>query len=459
MEQYLSNFNENLSNYQERADEKKIDLAKLGAGKKQLPLERMRTKLNEAGTGVGEGVMAGIEFGKAYMETKATEGIKNLMRRYGGRGGRETGTGAGGDEPIQMSAVRAEDFEAPAVAREAPAVAREAPAVAREAPVSLRPTLAREPLEYTEEGAGATTARAGQLEEAVVRGHSVKTAGELEQEQMREVARRNAPPPVEESFTGKYKAPTQGEHEYSMGKDTAMARQYAEKQGYTQQELSERGMRGSSTLARATKGVEAPVARELPDPMSVFKGTRYGEAADADDPVGTLGTPAYLEQQRPLPTRIRTTPRSYEQPDPEAVSGRIETAVAPQEAVIGARGAVARAGLDRYRGMPVERAEGDVADDAVAGGEGDLGDASSLLDMVGGWSGALSILGGAGMMAGIGLGIAGDIDASKEEDIQEKEMGQEEHILKHPQRVGFGSLAMPTYDTSTMRGGGGMGHF
>ena len=109
--------------------------------------------------------------------------------------------------------------------------------------------------------------------------------------------------------------------------------------------------------------------------------------------------------------------------------------------------------------MPVERAEGDVADDAVAGGEGDLGDASSLLDMVGGWSGALSILGGAGMMAGIGLGIAGDIDASKEEDIQEKEMGQEEHILKHPQRVGFGSLAMPTYDTSTMRGGGGMGHF
>lgn len=445
MEQYLSNFNENLSNYQERADEKKMDLAKLGAGKKQLPLERMRTKLNEAGTGVGEGVMAGIEFGKAYMETKATEGIKNLMRRYGGRGGRETGTGAGGDEPIQMSAVRAEDFEAPAVAREAPAVAREPT-------LSLRPTLAREALDYTEEGAGATTARAGQLGEAVARGHTVKTAGELEQEQMREVARRNAPPPVEESFTGKYKAPTQGEHEYSMGRDTAMAREYAEKQGYTQR-FSERGMRGSSTLARATKGVEPP------DPMSAFKGSRYGEAADADDPVGTLGTPAFLEEQRPLPSRIRTTPRSYEQPDPEAVSGRIETAVAPQEAVIGAKGALARAGLDRFRGMPVERAEGEVADDAVAGGEGDLGDASSLLDMVGGWSGALSILGGAGMVAGIGLGIAGDIDASKEEDIQEKELGQEEHILKHPQRVGFGSLAMPTYDTSTMRGGGGMGHF
>ena len=48
MEQYLSNFNENLSNYQERADEKKIDLAKLGAGQKELPLERMKTKFDIA---------------------------------------------------------------------------------------------------------------------------------------------------------------------------------------------------------------------------------------------------------------------------------------------------------------------------------------------------------------------------------------------------------------------------
>ena len=63
------------------------------------------------------------------------------------------------------------------------------------------------------------------------------------------------------------------------------------------------------------------------------------------------------------------------------------------------------------------------------------------------------------MLAGLGGAIYGGIEAGKEETEEQSAIRGEQAILSRPTNVNFGSLALPTYDTSAMRGGGGMGHF
>ena len=63
------------------------------------------------------------------------------------------------------------------------------------------------------------------------------------------------------------------------------------------------------------------------------------------------------------------------------------------------------------------------------------------------------------MLAGLGGEIYGAIESNREGEEEQSAIQHEKQILSAPVNVGFGSLALPTYDTTQMRGGGGMGHF
>ena len=493
----MSRLDEALGSYMDYSQEKKQKLEQLGSMSKIDRLTEMASKVQEGVAGAGDAALAVSQFGTAMIERVGVKGIKNMISRFRGRGAGR----AGEDEPapeaeapkpvgpevsgarvpegftrmrggavgeaeemagMKHGAFGGRDIGKPVRAARRP-VAEEAP----EAPVSeapggepiqmsgIRPedfaADADEPrYEYTG-GTEATGRGARPIEEAVMRGRKgFKTAGELEQEQMRAGA-RVVEPTTDPSFRySKVADPAQ--------EGQSLAERYG---GYDPARL-----RGSSLIARAT-GQE----RTLPDPMSAFEGSRYAsvpEGSRIPQPQGEVGFRAY----RPQAERMPPPP---EEPQPasiprQPVAAQVEQKVGATEEGVGRQlgrveqlQEVAADRIGRLRGLREGVDEGGSGGDTALERTATAGDddeaVGSLLDTIGGWSGALSVLGGVGMLAGLGGTIYGAISASKEESEQQSAIRQEQQILRKPVNVNFGSLALPTYDTSQMRGGGGMGHF
>ena len=506
----MSRLDEALGSYMDYKQQKEEKLAELGSMSKIDRMTEAISKVQEGVSGAGDTAMAVSQFGTAMLEKKGVAGLKGLLAKYRGRGGGRAGEepeaeGRGAEAPaqapvqpeisgtrvpegftrmrggavgeaeemgefsrsgysytprgeyipgsagpravpegegepaIQMRGITAEDFDQPAQAPR------------------TEPTT-EGGYEYTGRAPEVRAAPATEVGERLTPTYSAQDIADMGRESraMKRAAQvssreRGLGGEGEPSF--RYRAPIDPE-----GAGRSMAERYAGagEEGYG-------GMRGSSLIARAT--------RQAPDPMSAIpEQYRYGAPGEAPtsipQPQGEVSFQSYRPQAERMATERapRPTPEPAEAPRvPEAA--QVEQRVGAADVEAG--GDIAR--TTQLQDVAVRRIAalrgeetgggtgGDAAlDESTAGNDEEVG---SLLDTIGGWSGALNVLGGVGMLAGLGGAIYGGIEAGKEETEEQSAIRSEQALLSRPTNVNFGSLALPTYDTSAMRGGGGMGHF
>jgi len=431
----MSRLDEALGSYMEYAQQKKEKLAELGSMSKIDKMTEAISKVQEGVSGAGDTAMALSQFGTAMLEKKGVAGIKSLIARHYGRGEEAEAEGEGGEPEVAQAPVSQEisGFRAP------------------EGFTRMRGGAvgeAREMTGFGEEGARPPVApRVRTLPAAEPEGEaydptSIPTYSAMDEMRMaRESGELRAAARASSRAKGLGEAPREQTFRYEAPPDPAqagrsMAQRYAGagEEGYG-------GLRGSSTLARATRQAPqvAEAEEDMPQPVSLaehfgvpegttFRISGYGEARQ---PVSTMSSRVGAADVEAGEDVARTTQLQ------DVAERRIRAIRGQEDGATGGEAAMDESGGD------------------VATGE----DVGSLLDTIGGWSGALNVLGGVGMLAGLGGAIYGGIEAGKEETEEQAAIRGEQAILSRPTNVNFGSLALPTYDTSAMRGGGGMGHF
>jgi hypothetical protein len=452
----MSRLDEALGSYMAYSQQKKEKLAELGSESKIDRMTEAMTKVQEGVAGAGEGAMALSQFGTAILEKKGVAGLKNLIARHYGRGqpeaeaqAEQTEADEGGAEEPQ--AEQTEVAQAP-VSEEvsgfrvpegftrmrggAVGEAREMTGYGERPPSDA-------PARDTGEGLEGQAEQTEAYDPSFIPTYSAQDLADMGRESREmsraalESSREKGLGTAEPEQSFRYEAPLDPAQ---AGRSMAERFAGAGEEGYG-------GLRGSSTLARATRQApQVAEAEDMPQPVSLAE--HFGMPEGTRFRISGMGEAQAGQTRQPVST----------------MSSRVGAADTEAGADIGRTEQLQDVAVRRIREL-----RGEEVGDTGGGGEAPLdetgGDVAtgeevgSLLDTIGGWSGALNVLGGVGMLAGIGGTIYGGIEAGKEESEQQSAIRQEQEILSKPTNVNFGSLALPTYDTTAMRGGGGMGHF
>lgn len=194
------------------------------------------------------------------------------------------------------------------------------------------------------------------------------------------------------------------------------------------------------------------------DPLGQGQPDLYTQLSYKDAPSGDTAT--QVETARPPPA-VEADP--VVEPPPSGITAEINTA--QQDALGGMRSSLKQLGLsDDDAGSLVGK---------IASGGGDTEDllsgASELLSsfssgvggVLGALGGASEVLGPLSVVAGIGMGIWGEVKQAREEAQSKIKVGEYQKDLQNltdTTALQTGSIAMPTLDTSQFRAGG-IGNF
>ena len=425
VESGMSRLNEALGDYMNYAQTKKEKLAELGSESKISKLSHKVQEVSEGIQGGADSLMALGHFGTAVLESKGVKGLKDLLSRYGGKSAQEP------DVPEEPSPVSQEisNIREP------------------ETPPQRLPRSFTEPAPARTE-ATATEGEATEMAEYLPDTYSALDRVAMRQEHAQSIREADissrekglSRETMEDPF--KYTAPEEPEEMRGYGTEAFEgSSKYAGLSEYDPARL-----RGSSTLARAGVVDRTP---ELPSiaELEQEQGSRIYSAS------------AYRMERPPTTSRGLIPERQPQRAVVEQETSGADTLGAEATDRVDAVRGQAEARLDEIRGHRMGAERSQTALDEEEGGGVDTDEVSSLLDTIGGWSGALNILGGVGMLAGLGGEIYGAIESNREGEEEQSAIQHEKNILSAPVNVGFGSLALPTYDTTQMRGGGGMEHY